>query len=314
MDTVLISVIEINSSTRRSITDCISFNFYKERYTPYSEFYGSFLLNGDFVDIIDIEVYLNNILVHKGLVDKCEIRVSSKGKILTLASKGYSSALDYNGLENEIIYGVSLQSLVSEKYNLPFVTYQGITETANYLYIKENATLWNAVVNLSLKQKNTYPFISYPNQICFLKDDSTKYVAINNPDSLISYSTGSDYSKIVSHFHMRDIEGTYNSINAENQFAVENNIIRHKHINFDKQWLALADFGLGYRIDYSMRGRTYISAEYKGFNGEDICDRFSIQTDMIEKNNIEISAIRIKGNKNGVFTALTGYYDEYCNK
>ena len=40
----------------------------------------------------------------------------------------------------------------------------------------------------------------------------------------------------------------------------------------------------------------------------------TIQTDMIEKNNIEISAIRIKGNKNGVFTALTGYYDEYCNK
>ena len=45
-----------------------------------------------------------------------------------------------------------------------------------------------------------------------------------------------------------------------------------------------------------MRGNKSITVEYKGFNGEDIYDKFSVNTDKVKVSNKDISTIQIYGN------------------
>ena len=112
---------------------------------------------------------------------------------------------------------------------------------------------------------------------------------------------------------MRDLDGNNNSYNIENQFAVNRQIVRHKHINYDRQWSSMTDLGLSYKINYTMRGHKSKSLLYHGFQGEDINDEFSVSIDNLLLNSAEISAIQIFGNKKGIFTKLTAYEDAYCN-
>ena len=142
---------------------------------------------------------------------------------------------------------------------------------------------------------------------------SPKTIEINNADKLITFSENLDNTKIVSHIHMRDLEGTYNSFNIENQYATSRKIIRHKHINYDRQWTNDNDNGLQYKVNYFMRGCKSYEVVYKGFNGEDINDIFSIQTNLAVLPSKNISAINIFGNDKGIFTKLTAYVDNYNN-
>lgn len=313
MDTVSLSVAVYGYNSKKVFDNCLSFNFIKERYTPYSVFSGSFLINDLSGEIIDVEVKINNVLVHKGVVDTCKKTMSSKGMVMSITSRGYTVSLGHCMLVTEIKYGVTLRSLMKDYYSLPNVTYKDTGNTANYLYIKEHASLWDAIVNLSLKNESFYPYISYTNCICISKPASPKSIVFDNNNKLLSYSENYDYSKIISHIHMRNLEGTYNSYNAENKFAINRNIIRHKHINYDRQWVALDDLGLSYKINFSMRGNKSITVEYKGFNGEDIYDKFSVLTDKVKVSNKDISTIQIYGNGKGIFTRLTAYFDSYNN-
>ena len=162
-------------------------------------------------------------------------------------------------------------------YSIPEVTYEASTKTANYLYIKEHASLWDTVVNLCLKVEKTYPYVSYPNNIRFTKHQNPKMLYFENYNQYISHSECQDYTKVVSNIHMRDLDGTYDTFNKQNQFAVDRKIIRHKHINYDRQWTSLEDAGLGYKINYTMRGNNSTQLLYKGFLGEDINDTFCIK-------------------------------------
>lgn len=313
MDTISLSVTTSDSNKRQVFNNCLSFNFIKERYTPYSVFSGSFLISEIGGEIIDVEVRINNTLIHKGVIDTCKKTISSKGIVMSIKSRGYTVALGHCMLATEIKYGVKLKALMTDYYSVPNVTYKDTGKTANYLYIKEHSSLWDAVVNLSLKNEGFYPYIAYTNTICISKPDSPKSIVFDNNNKLLSYSENYDYSKIISHIHMRNLEGTYNSYNAENKFAINRKIIRHKHINYDRQWVSLDDLGLSYKINFSMRGNKSITVEYKGYNGEDIYDNFSVLTDKVNVSNKDISTIRIYGNNKGIFTRLTAYFDSYNN-
>ena len=313
MDMIETSILIFGQQSRFVLSDCLSFNFFKERYTPYSRFTGRFILSENLGEIVDVEVRINNTLVHKGYADTVEIKTTSQGKVLIISSKGYSCALGLNELENEIRYGVTLSGLMTGDYALPFVTCEQNTKAANYLYLKEHASLWDAVVNLGQKLENTYPYISYPNNIRLTRHPTTKYLDFSSSDEYISYSDCQDYSKIYSHIHMRDLDGNYNSFNINNTFATQRNIVRHRHINYDRQWSALEDAGLGYKLNFSMRANTSSKLVYKGFHGEDINDCFSIVKQGEAKTYQYISAVTVYGNKKGIFTSLVSYKDAYCN-
>lgn len=313
MDKISLSVLIKGYRDRLTFTDCISFNFDKERYTPYSVFSGSFLINVTFGEIVDVEVTVNNTLIHKGVVDIFKKTISSKGMILYISSRGYSLSLGNCMLANEIKYGLTLTQLINQSYAPPYVTYSDTGKTVNYLYIKEHASLWEAIVNHSLKLGNFYPYISYPNKISCSMPVSQKNILLNNADSIISYSENVDNTKIISHIHMRDLDGTYNSFNLENSYATSRKIIRHKHINYDRQWTSDNTNGLQYKINYFMRGCKSFEVVYRGFNGEDINDAFLIQTNLIVLPSKNISVVNISGNSKGIFTKLTAYVDNYNN-
>ena len=313
MDTISLSVSIKGINSRKVFSNCLSFNFKKERYTPYSTFSGRFLINFTFNEIVDVEVRVNNTLIHKGVVDVCKKTKTAKGYILFISSRGYSLSLGHCMLANEIKYGLTLTQLISESYAPPNVTYSDTGATVNYLYIKEHASLWEAVISHSLKVGNFYPYIAYPNKIVCSMPANPKTIEINNADKLISFSENLDNTKIVSHIHMRDLEGKYNSFNIENQYATSRKIIRHKHINYDRQWTNDNDNGLQYKVNYFMRGCKSYEVVYKGFNGEDINDIFSIQTNLAVLPSKNITAINIFGNDKGIFTKLTAYVDNYNN-
>ncbi len=308
MNSVEFSILEKGETERKNLGDCLSFNFTKERYTPYSSFYGRFLLSQEIGEIIDVEVRISGVLVHKGLIDKTRISQKSDGKILSIYSRSYTSALGYNVLPQGVKYGVTLSHLIDECYDLPFVEKEnGYVKSANYMYVKEHTSLWEVVVNLCLKLEGDYPYIKYANVVSFSKHNpmTVEFSAEN----IIEHSLNVDNSKMISDINMDDIDGNSNGYNLSNSYAIERNIVRHRQSGFDRQWLNMSDIGLSHKISFTMRGVTSEDILYRGFRGEDINDKFSYENDG-EK---YISCVRIFGNKNGVFTRVSAYKDAYCN-
>ncbi len=312
-NSVVISVLERGKTVRRIISQCVSIYFSKERYTPYSFFRGSFYTTESFSEIFEIEVAINGVLVHKGVIDTCEVKELSSQKLLNITSRGYSFALGYNELADGIIYDVDLNMLMTQRVSLPFVTYENPTKVASYLFVKQHTSLWDAVVNLCLKVETTQPYVAYPNMIRFTKHQNKKNILFSDSEKIISFSSGNDLSKIISEIHMKDTNDTYNTYSASTAYADDRNIVRHKYIDFDKQWLIDPVQGLGFRLNFASRGRAFKTITYSGFNGEDINDSFTVSTEEKQMAEQYISKIDIYGGKNGLVTRLTAYKDSYCN-
>lgn len=312
-DRVILSVLEFGETERVILDKCLSINFLKERYTPYSIFKGSFYTPEFLGEIVDIEVTVNGKLIHKGVIDRCEQKQLPSHRVITLSSKGYTFSLGYTELAEEIRYGLSLNSLMTAEVTPPFVSCEQSSVTASYLFIKEHSTLWDAIVNLSLKALQSYPYIVYTNKVKFSKPANPFVHEFSDADVVTSFSFGNDFANLISDIHMRGSDGEYNSYNAELPYAQERNIERHKHVAFDKQWLSDMATGLSYRLKFCMRGLGFKSVTYKGFVGEDINDKFSSGISGFETTALDISAVEIKGGKSGVFTTLTAYRDGYCN-
>ena len=287
-------------------------HFSKERYTPFSTFRGTFALHSAIGEIFDVELCVNGLLIHKGVVDFSETKLLPAHRVLTVSSRGYSFALGYNELPAGLQYGVTLASLMAQ-VPVPNVTFEAVTTPANFLYIKPHASLWDAVVNLCLKVNSTQPYIAYPNVIRFTKHANSKLVSFSSADRIGSLSDGNDLSTVISHIHMKDTNDSYNTYNATSQFATDRSIVRHKYIDLDRQWLDSPTKALTFRLNYAMRGSLFSTLTYRGFSGEDINDRFSVSADGITAPAKYISKLEIFGNKNGVFTRLTAYKDAYCN-
>lgn len=313
MDSIILSVLETENSTRKECTKCVSLSFVKERYTPYSFFRGSFIVDESFDEIYDVELYVNGHFIHKGLVDTIEIKKLYGYKMLTISSRGYSMALGLNELEPGMKYGVNLEALLSDGISLPNIYYQSGTKTVNYIYIKEHSSLWDAVVSTCLKSENDYPYIKNVNTVQFNKHSNPLTINLSSNDKILSISEGSDISKLISNIHMRDTNGTYNSFNIESQYAVERNAIRHKHCAFNDTWLSNINTGLEHGIKWGMRGCKFKSVAYHGYRGEDINDLINLSDFDVDLQNKYISRLEITANKKGISTRLFAYEDGYCN-
>ena len=312
-DTVVLSVLEFGESERKTLSHCVGMRFSKERYTPFSTFKGDFFTDNFFGEIIDVELYVNGFLIHKGVIDVCEQRLLPTKKLVSISSKGYTFSLGYTELAEGIRYGLSLDTLMTPDVTPPFVSCEQSASLVNYLYIKEHSTLWDAVVNLCLKGLSCYPYIAYTNTVRFSKPQSPKIIAFDDDAKITAFSSGSNLSNMISDLHMRDVNGNYNAYNAQCGYAVERNIERHKHLSFDRHWLSDMNRGLGFKLDFFSRGREFKKISYKGFNGEDINDCFLSEVSGIETGVLDISAVEILAGKNGVITTLTAYSDGFCN-
>lgn len=312
-NTIILSILEKDKLVRKELAECISMSFMKERYTPFSTFKGTFVVADDIGEIVDVEVRIDNLLIHKGLVDISEIKQLPSHRQVTISSRGYTFALGYNEIEAGLQYDLNLEGILTQKDILPNISYETPTKIVGYLYVKTHSSIWDSVVNLCLKSENDYPYIAYPNMIRFTKHLNPKVLNFSSMDNVIALSDGNDLSKVISHINMKDLSDSYDTYHEASQFALDRNIIRHRYIDLDKQWLANNNQGLIYRLNYGMRGGIFNSITYKGFNGEDLNDRFCISVVGFEKPEQYISKVEIFGSKKGLYTKLTAYKDAYCN-
>lgn len=283
----------------------LGFKCVKERYTPYSSL-NAVVLGGEGIsDISEAQFYIDGKLLHKGIMDGLTVTKSGGRTILRLSSRGFSSMLSQNELAPGLMAGLTLNQLMSEKMIVPNVTWQDSSEKVRYIYVKDHDSQWSAIVSLCLTLNNDYPYIGKVNEVR-LSPENVKTVT---PRDIFEEGVTGDYSRMVSHYHMKDIQGEY-TFNYTDSFATERGIVRHKYIAHDKQFVGLDHYGLQYRLNYTERGCKSRFLTYLGYSGEELRDRVVFP----DGTSPEISLIEICGNtKKGIYTKDVCYYDRYCN-
>lgn len=306
---VKLSLTDINGTVHTS-TNCLSFRFEKEYYTPYTSLNAVFVFPNTFTRITDVKFYSNEKLIHHGFVDTTDVSVVYNGSVkVKVSSKGYSFLLIQNQLEPGLKNNISLNSLMDSFISIPNVTHEDNSNTQNYIFVKDNSTMWDAVENLCFKLNSSTPYIENTNNVRITLKAVTSSMTFNNSNT-ISYGMMNDYDKILSDIHMQDINNAYNVYNLSNSDAYLYNIVRHKHIELDKQYLSNPDSALVFRINHSMENCFSYYAQYQGYNGEDLNDTFEITGIMPMS---RINKILVTGNSTGIVTKVFAYFDKFCN-
>ncbi|MGN1481277.1 hypothetical protein [Porcipelethomonas sp.] len=287
-----------------AFTQCISFFFSKEAYTPYTYFEGIFAtVPIDAGEVNRVYFYINNKNIHLGLVDSIDFYRKNNTDYMKIKSKGFTSLLCQNQPEPGMNTNVTLSDIMSG-FSIPYATYE-TTEAINYIYVKEGSTLWDAAANLNFRLNGGYPYIEGTNHVRVTLKDPAE-ISVNSKD-VIKSGVLYDYMKIVSHLHMKDAEGTYNVFSRSSQYAIDRNLIRHKQIPLDMQYLSDPDSGLLFKLNYSMRGCRCRYVQYAGYAGEDLNDTLTYEDGSISAQRIK--RIEISG-QNGIVKTLLGVYED----
>lgn len=285
----------------------VNFRCVKERYIPYSTFTAVAETECSNAAIVKVDFFVNGKLVHSGIMDSLSVTRSDGRSLLKITSRGFASMLAQNEIMPGTLTQMSLNKLMSQYMIIPNVTWQSSDTAVRYIYIKEHDSQWTAIICLGLTLNEEYPYIGPVNEIRLTPADDPLVVT---PNEIFEEGIRGDYSRMVSNYHMKDVNGNY-TYQYSDGFAAERGIIRHKYIPFDKQYIALDDLGLQYKLNFTERGCNSRFVSYLGYSGEELRDRVVFS----DGTNCEISAMEICGNAvRGVFTKLTCYFDRYCNK
>lgn len=299
-----------SSNVEYTFSDILSFKVVKEYYTPYSKLTVQAVYPVETGNLYKkVELILNNKVIHSGLVDTSTVNRISDFKTITITSKSFTVLLCQNQLAPELKNNVSLSSLIDSFISIPEISHEDNQEVVNYIYIKNASTLWDAVINLTHKINSGHPYVRENNKVMVsLKDDAN--ILQLNQSKVISTGTVLDTTKIISDIHMQDIEGNYSTYNLNNEYASNLNIVRHKHIDLDRQYLSNPQDALIHKINFSMRGYYSVYATYMGYSNEDIGDYVSFYNYYPKS---RISKLEITGNNGSVTTKVYAYTDNYLS-
>lgn len=218
-------------------TKLISFRFVKDAYTPYTSVSAQiFAEEENYMSISEILLYVGEKTVHHGLVDSLEAVETDGKKLVTLTSRGFTSLLCQNQTEPGMKTGISFNGLMDGFYALPYVTHEDNDDTSGYIYVKNNSTMWDGVVGLAYRQSGMYPYIRGTNCVRITAEENPAVFSYEDAEltaSGLSYS----YKRMVSNFHMADINGDYGTYELEDSIVTNRNIVRHKYFELDKQFL-----------------------------------------------------------------------------
>ncbi len=293
--------------TQITENNILSFTFRKEMYLAYTLLNARFMAeNADLSNIAQVLFYADEKLIHHGLLDSARLTENQAGSFFTLSSRGFTSQLCQNQIEPGLVDNISVNTLMDGYYSLPFVTHEDNSDTSSYIYIKNNSTMWDGIVNLSCKLTGIYPYIRGTNCVRITDEQSPASFTYSN-DTIIESGIDEDYKTILSHFHMSDINGDFGIYYLENQSALAHNIVRHKFFELDMQFLYNPQQALDYRSKYSSRASKCCYVKYSGYNGEDLSDVMSFGNLV----NARICRIIIHGDGNGITTETGTFIDGF---
>ena len=284
----------------------LSFSFRKEAYTPYTAFSAVYAASHESpVEFSEVMFYIGNTMIHHGLVNSAE--VSKKGRIFIgkISSRSFTSLLRQNQMEPGLYTQKSLNWLVDSFREIPYITHENNSQES-YFYIKNGATMWDAVVNLSYKVCDTYPYIRGTNCVNFSMLQNAPEFSYISEDILEKGSEVKE-DKLVSHFHMADIQGNYGQYELVDTDVTDRQIIRHRFFELDRQFLYNPQQALEYRDNYASRGWRRYFRKYSGYRGEDLCDIAIFENNFSGR----ICSIDIKGSSQGIITEISVYKDKF---
>ena len=288
-------------------TRLLSFHFVKEAYTPYTTLTAVIDTEEEnFLSVCEALFYINDKLVHHGLIDSIEKTETEKGRTVTLASRGFTSQLCQNQLQPGLIENISINSLMDSYYVLPFVTHENSSDSTGYIYVKSSSTMWDGVVNLTYKQNGIYPYIQGTNCVRTTAEQNPHTFTFDD-SQLISRGSAGSFRRMISDFHMADISGNYGNCDLTDSEAVNRFIVRNRYLELDRQFLYNPQQALEYRDKFAKRASQRYFCRYSGYSGEDLNDLVSFG----EISSKRICKIDIAGDYSGIFTELSVYYDGF---
>ncbi len=285
---------------------CFYFHYVKDVYTPYVLFEGKYTSsNVESEKFSRVEFWAFSKMLHRGLVDSIDICHSDNKCVITVKSKGFTSLLCQNQPEPGMMRDVTIANILATYPDIPYVSCEE-SEAVNYIYIKDGSTVWDSIVNLAFRQTGIYPYVESDNKVR-ITQRLPAIEFILDRRNVLATGVVDDFTKIISHIHMQDVDGSYDVFNQTNNKALERNIIRHKQIPLDRQFLYKPEDAPDYKLKFSMRGNRYHYIRYMGYNYEDLFDLVSYNT----LQNKKIHGIDVVFNGTMPITTLKMYDDEF---
>lgn len=299
-------LLRCSDGTAYEVTHCLRFTLLRERYQAFATLYAQFLMDDSPPAPSEAIFRLDGQLLYDGIVEHSECVRESNRYVLKINSRSFSAALTRNQLVPGLHYAVTLQSLM-ETYALPNITYDTTMPEISYIYVRENTAMWDSIMAYNYKLNGGFPYIRVPNLLCMTPQTGSDAILL--PSGVIrTESSGAECNDMISRIDMADASGEYGSFTRSNPEALSRKIVRVRQIRLDKQYVHNPDDALRWRIDLSNRRLRSRSVSYIGYCGEDIEDLVQIG-DLC----VRVSKIRITGDRNGIRTEDTFYFDPFCN-
>lgn len=293
----------------------LSFKFTKDAYTPYTQLSAVFSTEttaftpfGSPSEYSEVIFYVDSYPVHEGIIDSFKIIKENGIEKGIVKSRGFTSLLLDNQLKPGLYMNVSIDKLMNNYYTLPKVTHEQST-SENYIFVRNGSSMWDALVSLSYKVHGTYPYIKETNKVMMTAGTPQKNLVFDD-DTLLNYGSEMKTFRIVSDFHMSDIDDTYDKYSYNNPEAAEKKIVRHRYFDLDRRFLYSPEQALLFRNALAMRGWKRKFCTYNGYQKEDLYDTVSFG----DVQNGIIKSISITGDRNGVKTELSVYEDKFTQQ
>lgn len=286
-------------------TDCLQFLLVRDRYQPCASLNVRILTDTPLTPPMRVRFFLGGVLLHEGCIRKCTCKLEKKQFVMQIRSESYTAALTQNQLVPGLYTQVTLRQLM-QTYGLPHITYQDVP-SVRYVYVKENANMWDTIVAYNYKLCRGYPYVRVPNLLCMLPQTVPEAVILPE-DRLLQVTSGGEDSGILSRVDMANAVGEYGAFTMDNPEAAARGIVRVRQILFDRQYAYDPDDALRFRIAVSNRRIRSRSIRYIGYCGEDVED-LAVCGDFTGR----VGKVVVSGNSSGIETEDTFYFDPFCN-
>lgn len=293
--------LKLKDGTTNNYNTCFSFSFVKEAFTPYTTLtaviYGATIPD----DITEVSFSLNSYYIHHGFIDSYKITKKNGINRGVITSRGFTALLTENQLAPGLYSNMTFNKLFDEYITLPNIEHEYNTETS-YIYVKNGASMWDGISNLSYKIAGVHPYISGNNCVNMNIPSNPREFIWNN-DKIVSYGTEIMTRRMVSKYNMADIAGEYGTFSAESAKTLERSIVRQRHFELDERFLNNPDLACQYRMMMAERDYKRYYCTFVDYFGQELND--ILVSDEFGRR--RINAIRIKGGQNGVFTEVSMY-------
>ncbi len=289
--------------------DCLTLTLEREAYTPYAQLTAGFLAGETELGAVQrVELYWQGTCIFLGIADN--VRKYRRGGVwlVQVQAKSYTSVLAQNEIAPGLHADLTMASLMTGFYQFPYVTYEEYAGSG-YIYASEGTTMWDSIVSFCYKLSGRYPYI-YGNMVR-LTPHANPQVTAPAAAQVLEYGSMTDTTKLVRMYHMEDMQGNPDVYALENAAAAEAELVRHRQIAMDREFLYDPEAALRFRNAFSQRGCRGHYVEYAGFANEQICDRVTFGTELAEA---VICRVRMQLDGRGLRTKLWAYEDGFYHR